>query len=113
MPISQILREGGRFDDAAGVLREWCGVSDASAATDAFCELLEASPAGLTSLEFTMDTKGHWRRNWVRRAMFDRIMALATEDHRRSAVLRINFARHKIGGAQDSPHASARTELEP
>ena len=73
MPISRILREGGRFDDAAGVLREWCGVSDASAATDAFCELLEASP-GLMSLEFTMDTKGHWRRNWVDRAMFDRIM---------------------------------------
>ena len=108
MPISQILREGGRFDDAAGVLREWCGVSDASAALDAFCELLEASP-GLSSLEFTMDTKGHWGRN-MDCASFDRIMALATEDHRRSAVLRINFARHTIGGARDSSDASARTE---
>ena len=97
MPIAQILQEGNRFDDAGNVLREWCGVSDASAARDAFCELLEASP-GLSSLEFTMDTKRHWRDNWVDRAMFDRIMALATKDHRRSAVLRINFARHKIGG---------------
>ena len=110
MPISQILREGGRFDDAAGVLREWCGVSDASAARDAFCELLEASPAGLTSLEFTMDTKGHWGRN-MDRASFDRIMALATEDHRRSAVLRINFEGHeKIGGAQDLSQANARAQ---
>ena len=110
MPISRILREGGRFDDAAGVLREWCGVSDASAARDAFCELLEASPAGLASLEFTMDTKGHWRHK-LDRAAFDRIMALATEDHRRSAVLRVNFAGHKkIGGMRDPSHASARAE---
>ena len=110
MPISRILREGGRFDDAAGVLREWFGVSDASAATDAFCELLEASPAGLTSLEFTMDTKRHWGRN-MDRASFDRIMALATEDHRRSAVLRINFGGHaKIGGARDPSQANARAQ---
>ena len=109
MPIAQILQEGNRFDDAGYVLREWCGVSDASAARDAFCELLEASP-GLMSLEFTMDTKGHWHHK-LDRAAFDRIMALATEDHRRSAVLRINFQGHeKIGGAQDLSHASARTE---
>ena len=110
MPIAQILQEGNRFDDAGNVLREWCGVSDASAARDAFCELLEASPAGLASLEFTMNTKRHWGRN-MDRASFDRIMALATEDHRRSTVLRINFGGHeKIGGAQDLSHASARTE---
>ena len=110
LPIAQILQESGRFDDAGGVLREWCGVSDASAARDAFCELLEASPAGLTSLEFTMDTKGHWGHN-IDRASFDRIMALAIEDHRRSAVLRINFEGHeKIGGAQELSHTSARTE---
>ena len=105
MPIAQILQEGGRYDDAADVLREWCGVSDAPAALDAFCELLEASPAGLVSLEFTMDTKGHWHheqtygRDTLDRAAFDRIMALATEDHRRFAVLRVDFSRHAIQGA--------------
>ena len=109
MPIAQILQEGNRFDDAGDVLREWCGVSDASAARDAFCELLEASP-GLVSLEFTMDTKGHWGYN-MDRAAFDRIMALATEDQRRSAVLRVNFKEHKnIRGARDQSHPGTRTQ---
>ena len=114
MPIAQILQESNRFDDAAEVLREWCGVSDASAALDAFCALLEACPAGLASLEFSMDTKKHWRRekkNWTI-AAFNRLIALATEDHRRSAVRRINFEGHKLfHGARDRPHASTHKEL--
>ena len=98
MPIAQILKESGDWESAAQVTREWCGVSDAPAARDAFCELFEASPGGVASLEFTMDTKGHWHHT-LDRGTFDRIIALAAEDRRRSAVLRINLRRHKIGGS--------------
>ena len=102
MPISQILEEGGKFDDAALVLREWCGVSASPEAQRearaAFCELLERSP-GVASLEFTLDTKGHWRHD-LDRGTFDRIVALAVEDRRRFAVLRINFRGHTLSGAR-------------
>ena len=98
LPIAQILTEGHKFDDAATVVREWCGVSDASDARDAFIAVLEASP-GVESLEFSMDTKRHWRHK-LDRGAFDRIVALAVDDRRRSAVLRINFSTHEIGGAR-------------
>ena len=97
MPIAQILEEGGKFEDAGEVVREWCGVSDAPAARDAFCDVLEAS-SGIESLEFTMDTKRHWRFK-LDRGTFDRIIALAVEGRRRSAALRINLVGHRIGGA--------------
>ena len=97
-PIAQILQDSRDFERAGAVLREWIGVSyKPSAARDAFCDLLEASPAGLASLDFTSNSKGHWKKN-VDRRMFERVIALAVEDHRRAAVLSINLSQMRIGG---------------
>ena len=80
------------------MLREWIGVSsEPTAARDAFCGLLEASPSGLASLEFVSNSKGHWKKN-VDRRMFERVIALAVEDHRHAAVLSINLSQMRIGG---------------
>ena len=80
------------------MLREWIGVSsEPSAAREAFCDLLEASPAGLASLEFSSNSKGHWKKN-VDRPTFERVVALAVEDHRRAAVLSINLSEMRIEG---------------
>ena len=81
------------------MLREWIGVSDEpAAARDAFCALLEASPAGLASLEFASNSKGHWKENNVDRPYIERVIALAAEDHRRAAVISINLSERNIGG---------------
>ena len=80
------------------MLREWIGVSsEPTAARDAFCGLLEASPSGLASLEFASNSKGHWKKN-VDRPTFERVIALAAEDHRRAAVISINLSERNIGG---------------
>ena len=83
------------------MLREWIGVSDEpAAARDAFCSLLEASPAGLASLEFASNSKGHWKRTNIDRPTFERVVALAAEDHRRAAVISINLSEQIIGGVR-------------
>ena len=99
-PTAEILREAGEWERAARVTREWVGVSAAPDAPEAFCELLEASPVGIPfALEFTLDTKRHWfRENKLDRDTFDRAVALATEEHRRAAVVRVSLENHKIGG---------------
>ena len=97
-PIAQILQNSGEYERAGAVLREWIGVSsEPTAARDAFCGLLEASPSGLASLEFASNSKGHWKKN-VDRRMFERVIALAVEDHRHAAVLSINLSQMRIGG---------------
>ena len=101
-PISRILSEVGDDERALFVLREWCGVSAAPAAREAFCKALEASPAGVESLEFTMLSKGHWCHHLDRRT-FERIVALSVEDRRRAMVLRVNLKGHKLEGAQSGP----------
>ena len=100
-PISRIFKEKGEFEQAAKALRERVGVSAAPDARDAFCELLKASPAGLKcALEFSLDTKDHWfREHKLDRGTFDRILALAVEDHRQAAVTRVSISNHKIGGS--------------
>ena len=100
-PIAEILQEAGDFEPTAKVLREWVGVSAAPDAPEAFCELLEASPVGIPcALEFTLDTKRHWfRRHKLDRRTVDRILlAIAAEEHRRAAVVRVSLGRRKIGG---------------
>ena len=99
-PIAKILEEAGEFEPAGMVLREWVGVSGSSAAREAFVELLEKSPAGLEcALDFFLDTKRHWfREHKLDRGTFDRAVALATEDHRRAAVVRVSLSDHEIGG---------------
>ena len=100
-PIAEILREAGEWERAARVTREWVGVSAAPDAPEAFCELLEASPAGIPcALEFTLDTKRHWfRRHKLDRRTVDRILlAIAAEEHRRAAVVRVSLGGRKIGG---------------
>ena len=99
-PIAEILQEAGDFEAAAKVLCEWLGVSAAPDAREAFCKLLEASPAGIAcALDFSPDTKGHWFGDHkLDRGTFDRIVALATEEHRRAAVVRVSLEGHKIGG---------------
>ena len=99
-PIAKILEEAGEFEPAGMVLREWVGVSTSSAAREAFVELLEKSPAGLEcALDFVLDTKRHWfGRHKLDRGTFDRAVALATEDHRRAAVVRVSLTEHRIGG---------------
>ena len=60
-PIAEILQEAGDFEAAAKVLCEWLGVSAAPDGREAFCKLLETSPAGIAcALDFSLDTKGHW-----------------------------------------------------
>ena len=100
-PIAEILREAGEWERAARVTREWVGVSAAPDAPEAFCELLEASPVGIPfALEFTLDTKRHWfRRHKLDRRTVDRILlAIAAEEHRRAAVVRVSLRGRKIGG---------------
>ena len=99
-PIAKILEEAGQFEPGGMVMREWVGVSGSSAAREAFVELLEKSPAGLEcALDFVLDTKRHWfRRHKLDRGTFDRAVALATEDHRRAAVVRVSLRGHGIGG---------------
>ena len=99
-PIAKILEEAGEFEPAGMVLREWVGVSGSSAAREAFVELLEKSPAGLEcALDFVLDTKRHWfERHKLDRGTFDRAVALAAEDHRRAAVVRVSLSEHRIGG---------------
>ena len=100
-PIAEILREAGEWERAARVTREWVGVSAAPDAPEAFCELLEASPVGIAcALEFTLGTKRHWfRRRKLDHRTVDRIvLALAAEEHRRAAVLRVSLGGRKIGG---------------
>ena len=100
-PIAEILREAGEWERAARVTREWVGVSAAPDAPEAFCELLEASPVGIPfALEFTLDTKRHWfRRHKLDHRTVDRIvLAIAAEEHRRAAVVRVSLGRRKIGG---------------
>ena len=67
---------------------------------EAFCKLLETSPVGIAcALDFSLDTKGHWFGDHkLDRDTFDRIVALATEEHRRAAVVRVSLRSHKIGG---------------
>ena len=100
-PIAEILQEAGDFEAAAKVLCEWLGVSAAPDGREAFCKLLEASPVGIPfALEFTLDTKRHWfRRHKLDRRTVDRILlAIAAEEHRRAAVVRVSLQRHEIGG---------------
>ena len=99
-PIAEILQEAGDFEPTAKVLREWVGVSAAPDGREAFCKLLETSPAGIAcALDFSPDTKGHWfGEHKLDRDTFDRIVALATEEHRRAAVVRVNLFNHEIGG---------------
>ena len=99
-PIAEILQEAGDFEAAAKVLREWVGVSASPAAREAFCKLLEASPAGIAcALEWSLDTKGHWFRNHrLDRGFVDRVVALAVEDRRRAAVVRVCLRGREIGG---------------
>ena len=100
-PIAEILREAGEWERAARVTREWVGVSAAPDAPEAFCELLEASPVGIPfALEFTLDTKRHWfRRHKLDRRTVDRILlAIAAEEHRRAAVVRVSLRGREIGG---------------
>ena len=100
-PIAEILREAGEWERAARVTREWVGVSAAPDGREAFCKLLEASPVGIAcALEFTLDTKRHWfRRHKLDRRTVDRILlAIAAEEHRRAAVVRVSLQSHKIGG---------------
>ena len=99
-PIAEILQEAGDFEPTAKVLREWVGVSAAPDGREAFCKLLEASPVGIAcALDFSPDTKGHWfGKHKLDRDTFDRIVALATEEHRRAAVVRVSLRFHKIGG---------------
>ena len=99
-PIAEILQEAGDVEPAAKVLREWVGVSAAPDGREAFCKLLETSPAGIAcALEWTLDTKGHWfGKHKLARDTFDRIVALAVEEHRRAAVVRVSLRNHKIGG---------------
>ena len=99
-PIAKILEEAGQFEPGGMVMREWVGVSGSSAAREAFVELLEKSPAGLEcALDFTPDTKRHWfRGHQLDRGTFDRAVALATEDHRRAAVVRVSLRDQEIGG---------------
>ena len=99
-PIAKIQEEAGDIESAAMVLREWVGVSASPAAAAAFVELLKRSPAGLAcALDFSPDTKRHWfRENKLDRDTFDRVVALATEEHRRAAVVRVSLEDHKIGG---------------
>ena len=99
-PIAKIQEEAGDIESAAMVLREWVGVSASPAAAEAFVELLKRSPAGLAcALDFSLDTKHHWfRENKLDRDTFDRVVALATEEHRRAAVVRVSLRDHKIGG---------------
>ena len=99
-PIAEILQEAGEFERAAKVLREWVGVSASPAAAEAFVELLKRSPAGLAcALDFSPDTKRHWfRENKLDRDTFDRAVALATEEHRRAAVVRVSLRDNEIGG---------------
>ena len=99
-PIAEILREAGEWERAARVTREWVGVSASPAAAEAFVELLKRSPGGLAcALDFSPDTKRHWfRENKLDRDTFDRVVALATEEHRRAAVIRVSLRGNKIGG---------------
>ena len=99
-PIAEILQEAGDFEAAAKVLCEWLGVSAAPDGREAFCKLLETSTAGVAcALDFSPDTKGHWFGDHkLDRDTFDRIVALATEEHRREAVVRVSLSNHKIGG---------------
>ena len=99
-PIAEILQEAGDFEAAAKVLCEWLGVSAAPDGREAFCKLLETSPAGIArALDFSPDTKGHWFGDHkLDRDTFDRIVALATEEHRRAAVVRVSLYEHGIGG---------------
>ena len=99
-PIAEILQEAGDFEAAAKVLCEWLGVSAAPDGREAFCKLLEASPVGIAcALDFSPDTKGHWFGDHkLDRDTFDRIVALATEEHRRAAVVRVSLRGRKIGG---------------
>ena len=99
-PIAKIQEEAGDIESAAMVLREWVGVSASPAAAEAFVELLKRSPAGLAcALDFSPDTKRHWfRENKLDRDTFDRVVALATEEHRRAAVVRVSLRENKIGG---------------
>ena len=100
-PIAEILREAGEWERAARVTREWVGVSAAPDAPEAFCELLEASPVSIPfALEFTLDTKRHWfRRHKLDRRTVDRILlAIAAEEHRRTAVVRVSLRGREIGG---------------
>ena len=99
-PIAEILQEAGDFEPTAKVLREWVGVSAAPDGREAFCKLLEASPVGIAcALDFSPNTKGHWfGEHKLDRDTFDRIVALATEEHRRAAVVRVSLRSHKIGG---------------
>ena len=99
-PIAKIQEEAGDIESAAMVLREWVGVSASPAAAEAFVELLKRSPAGLAcALDFSPDTKRHWfRENKLDRDTFDRAVALAIEEHRRAAVVRVSLRDHKIGG---------------
>ena len=102
-PIAEILREAGEWERAARVTREWVGVSAAPDAPEAFCELLKASPVGIPfALEFTLDTKRHWfRRHKLDRRTVDRILlAIAAEEHRRAAVVRVSLSgcEREIGG---------------
>ena len=100
MPIARVLFEAGQYEHAGLALREWSGVSAAPAAREAFCECLEKSPAGLEcALEFTVNTKNHWfREHRVDRATFERIVALAAEDHRMAAVTLVCIDDHQLGG---------------
>ena len=99
-PIAEILQEAGDFEPTAKVLCEWVGVSAAPDGREAFCKLLEASPVGIAcALDFSPDTKGHWfGEHKLDRDTFDRIVALATEEHRRAAVVRVSLRDNKIGG---------------
>ena len=99
-PIAEILQEAGDFEPTAKVLREWVGVSAAPDGREAFCKLLEASPVGIAcALDFSPDTKRHWfGKHKLDRDTFDRIVALATEEHRRAAVVRVSLRDHEIGG---------------
>ena len=99
-PIAKILQEAGEFERGAKVLREWVGVSASRNAREAFCKLLKASPAGIAcALEWTLDTKGHWFRNHrLDRGFVDRVVALAVEDRRRAAVVRVCLRGREIGG---------------
>ena len=97
-PIAKILEEAGEFEPAGMVLCEWVGVSRSSAAREAFVELLEKSPTGLEcALDFVLDTKRHWFGE-LDRGTFDRAVALAAEDNRRAAVVRVSLREHRIGG---------------
>ena len=99
-PIEKIQEEAGDIESTAMVLREWVGVSASPAAAAAFVELLKRSPAGLAcALDFSLDTKRHWfREHKLDRDTFDRAVALATEEHRRAAVVRVSLHEHQIGG---------------